>query len=116
MGDLVLLEHQDFQATTVTKEYAEIQEKREPEALQETLDQREYKGTACKDQRAQRERSDRKVKSVIPGSRPSSSCLRQLTRYQVKLACRETRERLENGESVAHEDSMDRREYQVTTV
>lgn len=104
MEDLALLVHRGFRATTETKEPAERLEKRATEVLPATPDQRVYKETACKDQRAQRERLDPKVKSAILDSRPFLSCLQRRSKFRVKEDPREKREKLENGENVAHVD------------
>lgn len=79
-------------------------EKKATEVLPVTLDQRVYKETACRDQRAQRERLDRKVKSAIPDSRPFLSCLQRRSKFRVKGDSQEKREKLENGENEAHVD------------
>lgn len=104
MEDLALLANRGFRAITGTKEPAERLEKRATEVPPATPDQRVYKETACKDQRAQRERLDPKVKSAIPGSRPFLSCLQRRSKFRVKGDPREKREKLENGENEVHVD------------
>lgn len=104
MEDLALLAHRGFRAITGTKEPAVRLEKRATEVLPATPDQRVYKETACKDQRAQREKLDPKVKSAIPDSRRFLQCLFRRNKFLVKKDPREKREKLENGENEAHVD------------